>query len=415
MASVRARKTEASGRRTLADHLSHLNLRQAESLLGADGKTLIMEGGKLQVESPEEVILSPDEFVLNHKLTGAEVMIRLSDAKRGRIEVNCSECAGEPCVHKGTALSFILEEKMLLGLAAPPPERVPVEALPEDELVAQAIAEREERARVEKMRVKALDATTPWTDYTVMSKSSGKTYRVALRGWEPGQLYCSCPDFRKNTLGLCKHTLQVCRKVRRKFSSRVCATPWKPDRFAVSLSYGRDLSVRLEGPDRGRRKAAAVARKLLGTELRSPREFRGLLKAVRELERLGEEVTIYPDAEEFLTRRLDREGVVRRMAAIRKDPATHPLRESLLKNAPLLPYRDNTVNLLVAETRGAVPAEEMTRVLVPLGVAYVKHGDTWTKTVKPPREGTDEWTHYLHDASGNPVAHDTVVGPPRHL
>ena len=27
----------------------------------------------------------------------------------------------------------------------------------------------------------------------------------------------------------------------------------------------------------------------------------------------------------------------------------------------------------------------------------------------------DEWTHFMHDASGNAVAHDTVVGPPRHL
>ena len=84
-------------------------------------------------------------------------------------------------------------------------------------------------------------------------------------------------------------------------------------------------------------------------------------------------------------------------------------------DAPLLPYVDNTVNLLVADTPPAVSPAEMTRVLVPLGVAYVKEGDTWTKTVKPPREGVDEWTHYLHDASGNPVAHDTVVGPPRHL
>ena len=84
-------------------------------------------------------------------------------------------------------------------------------------------------------------------------------------------------------------------------------------------------------------------------------------------------------------------------------------------NAPLLPYVDNTVNLIVAETLPATSVAEMTRVLAPRGVAYVKQGDTWTKTVKPPREGVDEWTHYLHDASGNPVAHDTVVGPPRHL
>ncbi|HYW78783.1 MAG TPA: PQQ-binding-like beta-propeller repeat protein, partial [Thermoguttaceae bacterium] len=84
-------------------------------------------------------------------------------------------------------------------------------------------------------------------------------------------------------------------------------------------------------------------------------------------------------------------------------------------DAPLLPYIDNSVNLLVVQTPDATSLGEITRVLVPGGVAYIQHGDTWTKTVKPPRKGVDEWTHYNHDASGNPVAHDTVVGPPRHL
>ena len=84
-------------------------------------------------------------------------------------------------------------------------------------------------------------------------------------------------------------------------------------------------------------------------------------------------------------------------------------------DAPFLPYVDNLINLLVGEAPGAVSMAEMMRVLVPQGVAYVRHGDTWTKTVKPPREGVDEWTHCLHGASGNPVAHDAIVGPPRHL
>ena len=82
---------------------------------------------------------------------------------------------------------------------------------------------------------------------------------------------------------------------------------------------------------------------------------------------------------------------------------------------PRLPYVDNTVNLLVADVPGAVSSDEMMRVLVPGGVAYAKQGNRWTTQVKPPREGVDEWTHFLHDASGNPVAGDTVVGPPRHL
>jgi outer membrane protein assembly factor BamB len=80
-----------------------------------------------------------------------------------------------------------------------------------------------------------------------------------------------------------------------------------------------------------------------------------------------------------------------------------------------LPYVENMVNLLVSEQPTDVAQEEILRVLAPGGVAYVKQGDAWTKTVKPHPRNTDEWTHYLHDSTGNAVAHDTVVGPPRHL
>jgi outer membrane protein assembly factor BamB len=81
---------------------------------------------------------------------------------------------------------------------------------------------------------------------------------------------------------------------------------------------------------------------------------------------------------------------------------------------PALPYGDNMVNLLVAEDLGPVPMREVLRVLVPQGVALVKRGGAWSKEVKPRPQNVDEWTHFLHDASGNAVAHDEVVGPPRY-
>jgi outer membrane protein assembly factor BamB len=80
-----------------------------------------------------------------------------------------------------------------------------------------------------------------------------------------------------------------------------------------------------------------------------------------------------------------------------------------------LPYADNLVNLLVVEDLGRVPLKECMRVLSPKGVLYVKLGRTWNKIVKPWPDTIDEWTHSLHDAGGDPVANDTVVGPPRHL
>ncbi|MCP4262198.1 MAG: PQQ-binding-like beta-propeller repeat protein [Planctomycetes bacterium] len=80
-----------------------------------------------------------------------------------------------------------------------------------------------------------------------------------------------------------------------------------------------------------------------------------------------------------------------------------------------LPYIDNLVNLLVAEDVTGVSMEEVMRVLRPGGTAYIKKKSKWNTIRKPWPKDIDEWTHYLHDASGNAVSQDKVVGPPRHM
>ncbi len=88
-----------------------------------------------------------------------------------------------------------------------------------------------------------------------------------------------------------------------------------------------------------------------------------------------------------------------------------------------LPYTDNLVNVVLRDTGCKIRDDEIMRVLSPGGVLLTLDSRHSTLSSipplgsirKPPREGVDEWTHFLHDASGNPVAHDTVVGPPRHL
>jgi outer membrane protein assembly factor BamB len=80
-----------------------------------------------------------------------------------------------------------------------------------------------------------------------------------------------------------------------------------------------------------------------------------------------------------------------------------------------LPYADNLVNLIVSERPTEFPKDEIMRVLAPNGMAFIKKGRRWAKMFKPRPEQIDEWTHYMHDAGGNPVAHDSVIGPPRHL
>jgi len=80
-----------------------------------------------------------------------------------------------------------------------------------------------------------------------------------------------------------------------------------------------------------------------------------------------------------------------------------------------LPYADDLVNLVVAESLGPVPLEEVMRVLAPGGVALVGQGDGRKRTVKPWPDEIDAWTHFLHGPDNNAVARDRRVGPPRRL
>ena len=186
----------------LKDKLSHLNFRQACKLLGPEGEKLIREGGKYDIDLTEQVTVGRDLFSLD--LGEAVVTIALDPEKNKLLNFQCNACS-TACEHLGALFSLILEEKMALGLAAPPPERIPIESLSDEELVKQAIEERAERARTEKMRLKSLNGNELWTDYIVTNAASGKSYRVAFRGWERGESYCSCPDYRKDEdVGTCQ-------------------------------------------------------------------------------------------------------------------------------------------------------------------------------------------------------------------
>lgn len=227
-------------RLTLKDRLSRLSFIDACKLLGPEGKQLIQRNANgWEFDLQEDVYLGDDLFRLRFPSYGGErspiVTITLMAEARQRLHYRCDECDGAgtgACDHAGAAFSFVLENKLNLGLAAPPPEREPVASLAEEDLVARAIAERADRAKAEKMNVQSTDPTQPWTDYTVTNRLSGKTYRVALRGLKPGDSYCTCPDFRTNTLGTCKHVLKVVESVKRKFPAARLRRAHRPRRLA---------------------------------------------------------------------------------------------------------------------------------------------------------------------------------------
>jgi hypothetical protein len=337
---------------TLKDRLSRLTFTQACKLLGENGNKLIMQGGKFPLEPLEErVYLGNDLFRLS--VDGVTVTITLMAEAHDRLHFHCTGCDGV-CDHIGAAFSLILEEKTVLGLAKPPAERIPAESLSETQLVARAMEDRMERAKTERMKIESVNPRILWTDYIVTNTLSGKSYRVALRGWERGQSYCSCPDFRKNTLGTCKHIMKVQYHVRRRFSSTTCNRPYEQKEFAVYLTYGREIQLRLLTPAHVSGKAAEIIKPVYNRVIG---DIPGLLQCVQKLEAFGYAVTIYPDAQEHIEFALHQERLGRLAGQIRKNPASHQLRKTLLK-AELLPYQLDGIAFAVGAGR-AILADDM--------------------------------------------------------
>jgi len=341
----------ANGALGLRDVLSRLAYQDVKKLLGSSCDRLLREGGRQEIDLGSQLKLDDRRFTLD--LGESTVTIRLSADRFRKLDFRCSTCSAV-CEHLGAAFSLILEEKLALGLSAPPPEDAPLETLTEEQLIARALAERAERARKERMVLTPLNGKTPWSDYAVTSSASGKTYRVALRGWERGESYCSCPDFRTNTLGTCKHLIFALRAVKRRFPKGALSHPYRRSRLTLHVRYGETPELRLLLPERLEPRAETIAGPLRDAPVK---DLDDLLSRIRALESAGHHVNIYPDAEEMMNGLLQKRRLESLISEIRRDPKNHPLRLSLLK-IPLLPYQLDGIAFAVSAGR-AILADDM--------------------------------------------------------
>ncbi|MDO8724353.1 MAG: SNF2-related protein, partial [Syntrophales bacterium] len=84
-----------------------------------------------------------------------------------------------------------------------------------------------------------------FSEFALTNPESGKTYKIAIRGEAPGMNYCSCPDYRINNLGTCKHIEFTLAKLSQQRGAKkrlreVYAPPWSE----IWLSYGLKREIR---------------------------------------------------------------------------------------------------------------------------------------------------------------------------
>jgi SNF2 family DNA or RNA helicase len=105
---------------------------------------------------------------------------------------------------------------------------------------------RQQIAEGENFSIQKISDGLVFADYKVENTKSASTYKVALRSADNSLNYCSCPDFKTNQLGTCKHIEAVLLKINAKpVLKKQLAIPYTPPYTSVCLDYRGERKVKL--------------------------------------------------------------------------------------------------------------------------------------------------------------------------
>ena len=98
---------------------------------------------------------------------------------------------------------------------------------------------RKQFAAQQAFKLKNIGEHPIFSEFMLTNQQSGKTYKIAVRGLEPGSNYCSCPDFTINNLGTCKHIeFTVLKLMKRKGAKKAFKDGFSQPCSEIYLRYG---------------------------------------------------------------------------------------------------------------------------------------------------------------------------------
>ncbi|MGB7159834.1 MAG: DEAD/DEAH box helicase [Tepidisphaeraceae bacterium] len=205
------------------------------------------------------------------------------------------------------------------------------------------VALRREFGRQQRFRLLDVGGAGVFSEFNVTNPQSKRTYRVSIRGENPGDNHCTCPDFAVNTLGTCKHIeFTLARMQRRTEARRLLRQGYRPPFSEIYLRYGARREVALR---RGADWPAELDRRLasyLDGDLLRPGAFERFEQFLEELRRgdhgRDHEVRCYDDAIAFIAQCRDRAALVTRIGSAFPGGEQCAALDDLLK-VTLYPYQ----------------------------------------------------------------------------
>jgi len=239
-------------------------------------------------------------------------------------------------------------------------KKVPRTRKPDDMTLADwQRALRRQYGRDAQYAFKNLGREPVFSDFEVTNPDSQSTYRVAIRGSQPGDNFCACPDYAINTLGTCKHIEFVVGKLERARGGKAAFHKGYHQSFSeVYLRYGVQRAVAFKaGANCPPTLRTLVTRYFDGQGLLKPEAFRTFPEFVKKAQATSHEVRLYEDALRFVAHVRDKQSLAERIDTLMPQGASSPLFETLV-SVPLYSFqREGT--LFAAKAGRCLLADDM--------------------------------------------------------
>ncbi len=193
---------------------------------------------------------------------------------------------------------------------------------------------RRQFGREQKFKLENVGGEPVFSEYRVTNPVSGKSYRVAIRGAEPGDNYCACADFATNALGTCKHIEFTLAKLQRRVAHReLLRGGFQPEQSEVTLKYGARREVRFLVGTQCPPELAVLAAEYFGADRTLQAEaFAKFDKFLARAARFGHDIRCHEDALAFIAEVRDAANRVRLVDQAFPKGVKSPLFDSLLKS-----------------------------------------------------------------------------------
>jgi SNF2 family DNA or RNA helicase len=170
---------------------------------------------------------------------------------------------------------------------------------------------RRQRAKASSFQIRKLGRNRVFSDYQVSNPKTGGQYTISIRGFETGDNTCTCPDFRSNTLGTCKHIEAVLESLKDEAPPHLRQRKAAVTRPEIFLHYGEQLQIGLHLPPRHSDQLSVLAQRFFEPKgfWKNSASYEDLITAV---ESVPEQVVIFTDAMEFMDREIERQQMARR-------------------------------------------------------------------------------------------------------